>query len=518
MSIHWQRFAGDTASFAVSISFVHDPDEGAGSTPEESASWGGLQIWVRGLNVCSHAEYGEPTSSVYWYLLPVLEWLANNWDAMLHEERLPAQVRGTDAVASLHATRFPPALLSQDQALAWEEEWQQWWQRHSLQTARDGGLLPDIVFRRWRDQVELSWNSRLIAGVPEEIVFDVPVGVARLSPEEIAHPLHDVLFEASSYLLQVLPASARLRQLSDTVATLRQQQRTVQRYAWLAGLGRTAESVLESWRRIERALAGRPELARRVLFGDTENSLVLSRGPLAAHMFGSVAPEVSEADVGTLLTLLAELVTDDEEPRELSTLVRNQPLDPTMSAAEHGYLLAEAVLNELGLADSEWIDIEAVLARLAVRILDTELTDARIRGLSIAGPGFQPAAAVNSRYPWADTGVRRFTLAHELCHLLFDRVHRSKLAVASGPWAPLDIERRAGGFAAMFLMPTRAAGRAVERLGRQLRGWDEIAEVAQQLRTSPSATLEHLHNLGLIDDFEYERLKDLGPRTIRPRR
>lgn len=53
----------------------------------------------------------------------------------------------------------------------------------------------------------------------------------------------------------------------------------------------------------------------------------------------------------------------------------------------------------------------------------------------------------------AHTFGRRFTLAHEFCHLLFDRDVGAHLAIASGPWAPHDVERRANAFAAMFLMP-----------------------------------------------------------------
>ena len=61
---------------------------------------------------------------------------------------------------------------------------------------------------------------------------------------------------------------------------------------------------------------------------------------------------------------------------------------------------------------------------------------------------------VNECYaPNADEVGRRFTLAHEFCHLLFDQDQGQALAVASGPWAPRAIEQRANAFAAMFLMP-----------------------------------------------------------------
>ena len=58
-------------------------------------------------------------------------------------------------------------------------------------------------------------------------------------------------------------------------------------------------------------------------------------------------------------------------------------------------------------------------------------------------------------------GRRRFTLAHELCHLLVDRDKGARLAIVSGPWAPLDVERRANAFAAALLMPEAAVAKAV---------------------------------------------------------
>ena len=40
-------------------------------------------------NLCAHREDGEQVDSVHWYLLPLIEWFADNWNPLLHEERLP---------------------------------------------------------------------------------------------------------------------------------------------------------------------------------------------------------------------------------------------------------------------------------------------------------------------------------------------------------------------------------------------------------------------------------------------
>ena len=66
---------GNKEEFAVAVTFVPDPDQGQGATTEESVSWGSLEIWVRGHNLCAHIEDGQIMQPVNWYLLPFLEWL-----------------------------------------------------------------------------------------------------------------------------------------------------------------------------------------------------------------------------------------------------------------------------------------------------------------------------------------------------------------------------------------------------------------------------------------------------------
>jgi len=41
-----------------------------------------------------------------------------------------------------------------------------WWLRHSLLACRKVVLFPDVMFRRWRDRLEISWGQRRLAGHP----------------------------------------------------------------------------------------------------------------------------------------------------------------------------------------------------------------------------------------------------------------------------------------------------------------------------------------------------------------
>ena len=100
----------------------------------------------------------------------------------------------------------------------------------------------------------------------------------------------------------------------------------------------------------------------------------------------------------------------------------------------------------------------------------------------------------------------RFTLAHELCHLLFDADAGQSLALASGPWAPVDVEQRANAFAAMLLMPTDVVHAAIADLTVPLDSTVAVGRLADQLNTGFYATLWHLENLGFIDDYTRQRI------------
>ncbi len=84
---------GSRDHFAAKIAFLTDPDQGRAATAELSISWGAIEIWANGHNLCRHVEQGESIDAAHWYMLPILHWLASNWDFLLHEERLPGQSR-----------------------------------------------------------------------------------------------------------------------------------------------------------------------------------------------------------------------------------------------------------------------------------------------------------------------------------------------------------------------------------------------------------------------------------------
>lgn len=236
MAVTWERFSGSTDTFAVRLSFMPDPDHGVGAEPDESATWGALQIWVAGQNLCAHVDQGEVLQASHWYLLPFLEWVAGNWNPLLHEERLPNRNAGETAVASLSRTRIAPPLASEDEILPWEEEWFEWRQRHSLRAARAGGMFPNAVIRRLRDSIEISWDDEPLAGSPIGFKYSSNNGAATVSPDQVAKSLFEVTLAAVEHLTSLHPESARIRKMREALDSLLDTGQDQSRLAWLAGL------------------------------------------------------------------------------------------------------------------------------------------------------------------------------------------------------------------------------------------------------------------------------------------
>jgi Zn-dependent peptidase ImmA (M78 family) len=502
---------GRRDQFAVKVAFLPDPDEGRGACTEYSVSWGSFEIWVNGHNICQHIEQNEPVDAVHWYLLPILKWIARNWDFLLHEERLPAKNAGSDAWLSMARTAEAPPGASDEEAERWETRWHDWWGRHCLLACREGGLLPNLFIRRWCDQIELSWGDRRLAGAPAHFRFEAFHGCARFSPDAIAPVLYSILDESCRHLQNELPDSELVASLARDVAAIETTDHR-RRLGLLSGYRSDQAVSADRWESVQAFFPGDLTSGQKsVLFGSYESRLVVYGSCQAALMFGSVSPSVSDADAQLLAAKLVEYYDADGDSAILRQFVRNTPFDRSDDEAwQQGYRLAEDLHEALGqdFASGPAIDIEGLCRHFSITTDDIALDDQSIRAVAIAGEQHRPVMLINKNYEYRETEPRRFTMAHELCHILHDRSYGAQLAMASGPWAPRDIEKRANAFAAMFLMPTALLESVVRPLSVPLNTAAGVWQVAKEMQTSFSATLEHLHNLGFLDEVTRDALRN----------
>jgi Zn-dependent peptidase ImmA (M78 family) len=167
----------------------------------------------------------------------------------------------------------------------------------------------------------------------------------------------------------------------------------------------------------------------------------------------------------------------------------------SMRDYDQGYELATHVRRLLE-NELQYMDIEALLGELLIPVQEIDLGDSELDGGSICDAQHGPLIFVNRRSrkasaPWG----RRMVLAHELCHLLFDREHAISLAIVSGPWAPPTVERRANAFAAELLLPRAAMER---RLGSPpLEGQEaQIQQLMDDYEVGITTCTWHMHNRG----------------------
>ena len=166
-----------------------------------------------------------------------------------------------------------------------------------------------------------------------------------------------------------------------------------------------------------------------------------------------------------------------------------------------GYRLAQQWREKAGIRHKRGgaVDIEEHLERLGVAVTDIELDDATTSGLAVQPEQGAPQIFVNRRDPRCEfPSGKRFTLAHELCHLLHDRAHGRDLAMISGPWAPRELEKRANAFAAALLMPPDLLKKGVEDATDL--DFESLLTIAKRLEVSPDALAHHLENTGLIGE------------------
>lgn len=126
-----------------------------------------------------------------------------------------------------------------------------------------------------------------------------------------------------------------------------------------------------------------------------------------------------------------------------------------VSAHEQGYALAEKLRASLGGAPAEPLDPELLLSEWGVRIETMEWADSPLDALSCWGTCHGPMTLLNTAPTkrCSHEYGRRFTLAHEICHLMVDRSHALSVADVLGGGMDHFIESRANAFAAELLMP-----------------------------------------------------------------
>lgn len=496
---------GDPNRFEIALRWRSDAEPRHRRPAKYGWSIGDLRLTVGGTVLTGNASGQQAQAFVSWYLLPIAQWFADNWADLLHQADFPWFESSSAPAVTVVGRKLRNLIDARDDKGCEEyREAQAWRNAHAMNSASNGGLLPDLYLRRYLDTIEMSWTGSPPRFAPDQFRFTSGKGLAYLAIRDVAVPLWQALewVVTSGKEFASEPADRlALGRLAERLDALRHETVTdLMAHRIGSRVVATAISALK-----EHGLEGK-------FVNDNEKVdgvPAIARFSSAVAMYGGLSPKLTNADVITLSGVIAQALSLAEEAPELTELVSAHSGPPVGVPYAEGYEWANDLLEEDLLEDvvSSFVDVEALLGRLGIAVHDINLETESIRGVALAGDGLAPSIVVNTTSLFNVTPFgRRFTLAHELGHLLYDRTLAKSVGISSGPWAPAGVEKRANAFAAMFLMPRRMV---IEAFGdeRRFNEFEQIATAAKQLQVRPTALIEHLFNLSLIDEYDRDRLR-----------
>jgi len=484
---------GKPEQFEIAAKWSKDTESRERLPSVEGWSTGELRITVCGQVLTQHRFRGATHDCLSWYLSPVIDWLIRNWTWLLHEERYAWLDKSGQPAAVATLSALERTICSPDETdRRTYGDVHTWWSRHALRAADSSAVYPDIYFRRVADDIEISWLSRQPEFAPQGFSLMLAPGYALLPVTAVAEPLWQFLAWATESAPAFEKADREITAgLKARFESLREIPVSQLEQAYI---GQKLQRLLEAARAVVKFVADgtRVKGLPVIEFFDSE-----------VLMFGGLNVDLQQADVQRLIGFLAAQ-QGQTESLALSSLVRNPESEAWLRPHDEGYRLAEDCREELGIAADEiFVDVDSVLDLLGVSIQEHFLDTTAIRGVAVAGSGFSPAVLVNkASFYNSNPAGRRFTLAHELCHILYDRTRAKKLSHLSGPWASARTEKRANAFAAMFLAPPSAIRQSLTEISVEA-----VRELARKVGMGRSALVEHLYNVDLIDDTKREELR-----------
>lgn len=180
-----------------------------------------------------------------------------------------------------------------------------------------------------------------------------------------------------------------------------------------------------------------------------------------------------------------------EELRNLAFEAVRPASDPETS----GYLAAQALRDHLGLNGQPIHDVDTKLREFGVSVVDSQIECTHERMLAGSRRGIGAAVIMNRTPRTVTPWGRRFESVRALGHLLMDRYRQSTLGAASTAFAQPWSRRRAGTFAAEFLLPSEALKRdALDSYARP----DRFEQVLKTYGVGAQTAAFHLWNQRLL--------------------
>lgn len=455
-----------------------DPDAGA------TATWAQIRLWANGKNLTAHTrtDTAEVNEGLNWPAVYLARWFLHGWDGLWNRHGWP--LPGLEGDPSAACRKLDDYISARDPDDSFLDRRDEFVASHALLAAAGGGVMPHVYLVRDGEEVRVVWRGPQSGAL--SIVFHESFGSARIPALDFMGAVDGFLQWTASAVNDAEPALAR--EIAEWHAALQRPEAAlavlrgyVNSWAVEAGAGLSA-----TWLKANLCLQQG---------WDAVGASFMPQRRAAAVLCRAVAPVMTADDVTRILARLAAV------PANLDAAVRLEQLASRLHWSEgeldyrQGYGLATQLRGLLSNADS-YLDVEKLLAELGVVVQVEALGDSQVDGIVAWNDGCGPLILVNSagRYFGARWSLR-MTLAHELCHLLVDRNQARAVMVASTPWAPPVLERRANAFAAELLMPLAGIRRLLPSVwAADDVGYGDRARLMDEFKVGDLVCSQHLSN------------------------
>ena len=453
--------------------------------PAEITAWARLSLWVNGKNICRNCldKSNCVHEGVNVPLTPIADWLVRSWTFLEFEERpgsYPLRHSLHDTV-SRWGDAQPADGLSEDE---WLDAREDWWSRHFLLAGADGANLPNISLVRGDDRLVIEWAPAEFVGSP------VPRFLSNRGRETVGW------MEGKDTLAQFVAYVARCLRDVELSGV----------FSW-ASLDDPLNEVKLDFSKSLQAYTGISLEVLRERTGSKSDAELCQKlglqaeegdpaGSVVTQVLRDLPPRISDSVWKVLWILEDETQTVTGFAEELRSLALNA-VCPASRPEASGYLAARMLRDHLGLNGRPIEDVEQQLGAFGVRLIESGVPRTLSRMLAGSRRGRGAAAIINrtprTSTPWG----RRFEAVRALGHLLLDPYRNGTLGAASTDFAQPWARRRAGSFAAEFLLPSEAL-QEYAHVDDAYADLERFAGVLNRFGVGARTAAHHLWNRGYL--------------------
>ena len=431
---------GNLNSFAIGIEPL-EPSWERRFLPEFTA-WARFSLWINGENICRNLLDGSNSArdGINVPLAPIADWLVRSWTFLEFEERprFPLDVSLSETVIRWGET-LAPAGLSEDD---WLETREHWWSRHFLSAGADGAYLPNLSLIRGDERLFIEWAP---------VGYDCPTAPRFLS-------------RSGRHVVPWAEGKDVLAQFVSYVARCLRESEVGNIYSWVC----QDDPINEAKPTFSEALQAYTGIAAENLKERTsacndfelgEKLGLVDHADPGSSVMTQVLRDLPLKFPDTLwdqvLRLENQTRSDTEFAEELRSLA-HEAIRPASDPEMSGYLVAQGLREYLDINGQPVEAIGEQLEKAGVKLIDSDVECTKVPMFVGLRQGLGAATVINRTTRTSTSWGKRFEAARGLGHLLMDPYRQGTLGAASTEYAQPWARRRAGAFAAEFLLPSAA--------------------------------------------------------------